>query len=97
MSLSENSTAYSVEVASTAWKQLSHLPLENYRRIRHELDAVAARLAGMEASTMALLKAVCEFTSLSLTVGEYVVLYDMDPERRRLHLLEVACRLPSDT
>jgi mRNA-degrading endonuclease RelE of RelBE toxin-antitoxin system len=98
MSRSENSTAssYSVEVASTAWKQLSHLPLENYQRIRNELDAVAARLANMGPHTLSLLKAVCLLTSLSLVVGEYVVLYDMEPERKLVTLREVARRLPHD-
>jgi mRNA-degrading endonuclease RelE of RelBE toxin-antitoxin system len=97
MSRSENSIAYSVEVASTAWKQLSHLPLETYQRIRHELDVVALRLANMGPHPLSLLKTVCLVTSLSLVVGEYVVLYDMEPERKLVTLREVARRLPHDT
>lgn len=97
MSHSENSTVYSVEVASTAWKQLSHLPLETYQRIRQEVDLVAARLANMGPHTLSLLKTVCLVTSLSLVVGEYVVLYDMEPERKLVTLREVARRLPHDT
>lgn len=97
MSHSENATVYSVEVASTAWKQLSHLPLETYQRIRQEVDLVAARLANMGPHTLSLLKTVCLVTSLSLVVGEYVVLYDMEPERKLVTLREVARRLPHDT
>jgi mRNA-degrading endonuclease RelE of RelBE toxin-antitoxin system len=96
MSLSENISTYSIEVSAGAWKQLSHLPLENYQRIRNELDAVAARLANLGPHTLVLLKTVCLLTSLSLVVGEYVVLYDMEPERKRVTLREVARRLPQD-
>ncbi len=97
MSLSEHSTAYSVEVSSTAWKQLSHLPLETYQRIRVELDAVAMRLAERGSHTLALWKTMCLVTSLSLMVGEYVVVYGLEPERKLLTLREVARRLPNDT
>jgi mRNA-degrading endonuclease RelE of RelBE toxin-antitoxin system len=96
MNRSENSTAYSVEVASTAWKQLSHLSLETYQRIRHELDSVAVRLANMGPHTLALLKTECLVMSPPLMVGEYVVLYDMEPERKLVTLREVARRLPYD-
>jgi hypothetical protein len=47
--------------------------------------------------TLALLKTVCLVTSLSLVVGEYVVLYDMEPERKLVPLREVARRLPHGT
>lgn len=96
MSLSANATAYGIEVTSGAWKQLSHLPLETYQRIRHELDVVAARLTNLGPNSLSLLKTVCLLTSLSLVVEEYVVLYDMEPERKRLTLREVARRLPHD-
>jgi mRNA-degrading endonuclease RelE of RelBE toxin-antitoxin system len=96
MSRSQNSTTYAVEVASTAWKQLSQLPLETYQRIRDELDSVAVRLANTGPHTLGLLKSVCLVTSLSLVVGEYVVLYDMEPERKLVTLREVARRLPHD-
>jgi mRNA-degrading endonuclease RelE of RelBE toxin-antitoxin system len=96
MSLSENIPTYSIEVSAGAWKQLSHLSLENYQRIRNELDAVAARLANLGPHPLVLLKTVCLLTSLSLVVGEYVVLYDMEPERKRVTLREVARCLPQE-
>ena len=96
MNLSENATVYSIEVSSGAWKQLSHLPLETYQRVRGELDAVAARLAKLGPQPLSLLKTVCLLTSLSIVVGDYVVLYDMEPERKRVTLREVARRLPQD-
>ncbi|QRN94715.1 hypothetical protein JRI60_37200 [Archangium violaceum] len=96
MNPSENTTAYAVEVSSAAWKQLSQLPLETYQRIRGELDSVAARLVRMGTPTLALLKTVCQVTSLSIVVGKYVVIYDLDPDRRHLTLREVARRLPHD-
>lgn len=98
MNPSENATAYAVEVSAAAWKQLSRLPLETYQRIREELDAAAARLVNMGTRTLSLLKSVCQGSSLSLVVGEYILLYDVDPERRHLALREVErCRPPRDT
>ncbi len=97
MNHSEHTTAYAVEVSAAAWKQLSQLPLEIYQRIRGELDTVAARLVRMGTPTLSLLKIVCQVTSLSIMVGEYIVLYDMEPDRGYLTLREVARRLPHDT
>ncbi|HEX8437132.1 hypothetical protein [Archangium sp.] len=96
MSRSENAPGYTVEVASAAWKQLSHLPLDTYQRIRGELDTVAARLSGMGPHTLSLLRSACLVTALSVVVEEYVVLYDMQPESKRVTLREVARRLPHD-
>jgi len=97
MSLSETATDYAVEISSTGWKQLSFLALETYQLIRGELDAVADRLARMGTRTLAVVKTLCEGSSLSVVVGEYVVLYDVDPERGRVILREVARRLPQGT
>jgi mRNA-degrading endonuclease RelE of RelBE toxin-antitoxin system len=97
MNPSENATAYAVEISAAAWKQLSRLPLETYQRIREELDTVATRLVNVGTRTLARLKSVCQGTSLSLEVGDYVVLYDVDPERRHLALREIARRHPRDT
>ncbi len=97
MSRSENATRYTVEVASAAWKQLSQLPLDTYQRIRNELDAVAVRLSSTGPHTLGLLKTLCLVTSLSLVVEEYVVVYDMEPESKRLTLHDVARRLSCDS
>jgi len=97
MSFPERATGYAVEISSTGWKQLSFLALETYQLIRGELDAVADRLARMGTRTLALVKTLCEASSLSVVVGEYVVLYDVDAERGRVILREIARRLPQDT
>ncbi|HEX8819307.1 MAG TPA: hypothetical protein VF794_05240 [Archangium sp.] len=97
MSSSTPSIAYTIEVSSMAWKQLSYLSLESYQQLRSEVDAVAARMASLGKPALVFLKTVCQVSLLSLVVGEYVVLYDLDPERGRLTLQEVARRLPDDS
>jgi mRNA-degrading endonuclease RelE of RelBE toxin-antitoxin system len=89
---------YTVEISPPAWNQLAHLTLETYRRIRDELDAVAAALGerpervpppkvtpGGHASSR-----------FSVVVDGAIALYDVDHERRLVLLLEVARRLPKD-
>ncbi len=76
---------YSVEVRSSAWKQLSHLPRETYQRLREELEGLANQLAG-QALTPPPIHRVSRISSRSLELGDYVVNYDVDAERRLLIL-----------
>src|SRR3712207_4893103 len=87
---------YTVEVSSTAWKQLSYLPLETYQHIRAELDALAARLGTPTPAPLSPNGAVPSVTR-SVTLADYVAHYKVDREHRRLTLLEVARRPPQDT
>jgi mRNA-degrading endonuclease RelE of RelBE toxin-antitoxin system len=82
---------YSVEVRSSAWKQLSHLPRETYQLLREELEAVASRLAG-SAPTPPPVHRVSPVSSRSLELGDYIVFYDVDPERRLLVLTSLSRR-----
>ena len=89
---------YTVEISPPAWNQLAHLTLETYRRIREELDAVAAALT--EGRRDVLPEAVRveghPTSNPSVVVDDAIALYDVDHERQRVLLIEVARRLPRD-
>ena len=80
----ENHTQYTVEVSATAWKQMEHLPLETYQRIRRELESVAARLRPDTRPRSVEIR--------SLTIEGHTAIYEVDPERRRVTLREIASR-----
>jgi mRNA-degrading endonuclease RelE of RelBE toxin-antitoxin system len=88
--------AYTVDISPPAWNQLAHLSLESYRRIREELDAVAASLmtGGNWGVSQAEQRPGQPNSSPSLTVDDAIAVYEVDHERRRVVLLEVAQRLP---
>jgi mRNA-degrading endonuclease RelE of RelBE toxin-antitoxin system len=89
---------YTIEISPSAWNQLAHLSLETYRRIRDELDAVAMALT--EASNLARPGAVKvsghPVSAPSVVVDDAIAVYDVDHERQRVLLLEVARRLPRE-
>ncbi len=89
----ENLSNYSVEVSSTAWNQLSHLPLETYLHIRTELDSLAARMGTLTPIPLPPRSAVPSITR-ALVLEGFVAHYNVDRERKRLTLLEVARRPP---
>jgi mRNA-degrading endonuclease RelE of RelBE toxin-antitoxin system len=91
----ENLSNYTVEVSSTAWKQLSHLPLETYQHIRAELDSLATRV-GTPTPAPLPPKDIVPSVTRSIVLEGYVAHYNVDRERRRLTLLEVARRPPQD-
>jgi mRNA-degrading endonuclease RelE of RelBE toxin-antitoxin system len=86
----ESLSAYSVEVSSSAWRQLARLSLETYQRIREELEAAASRLRAPSPLSLPLKGSGGPTVTYSLVVDDYMVLYTVDMERRRLRLLEVA-------
>ena len=88
----ESLSKYTVEVSPNAWRQMAHLPLETYQRIREELDAVAAR---MRPETPAPLpqRYVRPVETRSFQVENHIALYEVDPSRRRLTLREIARRV----
>lgn len=88
----EPSHRFTVQISPSAWKQIASLPAETYRRVREELEAVATRLVVVPAPPAAGTQEAA--TALALLVKEYVVLYDVDMERRSVMLLEVALRQP---
>jgi mRNA-degrading endonuclease RelE of RelBE toxin-antitoxin system len=87
----ENLTQYTVEVSATAWKQMEHLSLATYQRIRKELELVANRLRPETPAPLPQRR----FRPLeirSLTVEGHTVLYEVDPEHRRVTLRELTGR-----
>jgi mRNA-degrading endonuclease RelE of RelBE toxin-antitoxin system len=89
----ENLTPFTVEVSATAWKQMAHLSLSTYQRIRRELELVAARL---KPETPAPLphKRFRPVETRSLTVEGHTAIYEVDAERKRITLREIASRIP---
>jgi len=87
----ENHTQYTVEVSATAWKQMEHLPLETYQRIRRELESLAARLKPETPAPLSL-KRPRSVETRSLTIEGHTAIYEVDPERRRVTLREIASR-----
>ncbi|WP_375771519.1 hypothetical protein NR798_11620 [Archangium gephyra] len=89
---------YTVEISPPAWNQLAHLSLETYRRIREALDDVAMGLGeGRNHVFPGTVKAPGRPASTpSVVVDDAIAVYDVDHERQRVLLLEVARRLPRD-
>ena len=88
----ESLTRYTVEVSPNAWRQMAHLPLKTYQRIREELDAIATR---MRPETPAPLpqKYLRPTETRSLAVENHIAIYEVDPSRKRLTLTEIARRM----
>lgn len=84
---------YAVEVAPSAWRQLGHLSNSDYGVLQQRLTALA-RLAseGRLPDPVSLQQAGVE-TALSFTVGDFVLLYQVDPVRTAIRLMEVTLRL----
>jgi mRNA-degrading endonuclease RelE of RelBE toxin-antitoxin system len=87
----ENLTSFTVEVSATAWKQMEHLSLATYQRIRRELELVAARLRP-ETPVPLPQKRFRSVETRSLTVEGHTVLYEVDLERKRITLREMGGR-----
>lgn len=79
---------YSVQINPSAWTQLSHLPVETYRRLREELDAVAAQLTDSLAQGVSPAQRV-PGGARTLEVEGRRVHYDVDHALRRVLLIEV--------
>jgi len=89
----ESLTSFTVEVSPTAWKQMAHLSLDTYQRIRRELELVAARQKP-ETPVPLSLKRVRPMETRSLTIEGHTVVYEVDPERKRITLREIGGVLP---
>ncbi|WP_146210080.1 type II toxin-antitoxin system RelE/ParE family toxin [Vitiosangium sp. GDMCC 1.1324] len=84
----ESLNIYSVEVSPSAWKQLAHLPLETYQRVRQELDGIAAQLRTPTPAPLPRTGAE-PIILRSISLEDYVALYEVDTVRRRLTLREI--------
>lgn len=83
---------YTVQISPSAWKQIAQLPADVYRHVREELDAISASMATAPAQAVGAPRGKEAAAALALIVDDYVVLYDLDAERRSVVLLEVARR-----
>ncbi len=84
-----------MQISSSVWRQIAHLPAETYRQIREELEAVAAAVAAHPDALAPPPRAREAPSGFSFVVGDYLVLYEVDVERRSVTLMEVARRLSS--
>ncbi|MGZ3461494.1 MAG: type II toxin-antitoxin system RelE family toxin [Archangium sp.] len=84
---------YTVEISPAAWRQMAHLPLETYQRIREELETMAARLRP-ETPAPLLRKRERPVETGALLIEDHVARYEVDPERRRITLQEISRRSP---
>jgi hypothetical protein len=72
--------------------------VETYRRIREELDTVATELTeeSLRARPRDMKGNRLSASRPSVVVDDAIALYDVDPERRRVLLVEVARRFVPD-
>lgn len=90
----ESSHRYTVQISPSAWRQIAQLPADVYRRVREELDAISMVAAVEPLAKVGAPRGKEAAAALALLVDDYVVLYDVDAERRSVVLLEVARRQP---
>ena len=89
--------AYTVDISPDAWRQLATLPADDYSRIRAKLDALANELTSMQPPPWPISGQQGSGGDARASVLEgFAVLYGVDSERRRLTILEVTRRLPSE-
>lgn len=92
-SLKATTPSYAVEVDPSAWRQLGHLSNSDYGVLQQRLSALAMLASeGRLPNPLAVDDAGVE-TALSFTVGDFVLLYQVDPARAAIRLLEVTLRL----
>lgn len=89
----ENLTPFTVEVSATAWKQMAHLSLATYQRIRRELETVAARLRPETPAPLPQ-RRLRPVETRSLTIEGHTAFYEVDLERKRITLREISGRTP---
>jgi mRNA-degrading endonuclease RelE of RelBE toxin-antitoxin system len=89
----ESPSAYAVEVAPSAWRQLGHLSNQDYVLLQQRLTALAMLASEGRLPDPRLIHDAGVDTALSLTVGDFVLLYQVDPMRTAIRLTEVTLRL----
>ncbi|HEX8698499.1 MAG TPA: hypothetical protein VF815_06670, partial [Myxococcaceae bacterium] len=87
---------FTVEILPTAWKQIAYLSQDMYRQLRERLCMLADMAsAGWHPSALPIHVGQVH-SSLSVMVGDFAALYEVDPHTRLIRLLEVARRLPTE-
>lgn len=88
-----SASAYAVEVAPSAWRQLGHLSNQDYVLLQQRLTSLATLASEGRLPDPRFIKDAGVDTSLSLTVGDFVLLYQVDSVRASIRLTEVTLRL----
>lgn len=91
--LKASSPTYAVEVDPSAWRQLGHLSNNDYGVLQQRLSALAMLASEGRLPNPLAVGDVGLETALSFTVGDFVLLYQVDPARAAIRLLEVTLRL----
>lgn len=90
---STSSPSYAVEVHPAAWRQLGHLSNSDYSVLQQRLTALATLASQGRLPNPLAVDDVGVETALSFTVGDFVLLYEVDPARAAIRLMEVTLRL----
>jgi mRNA-degrading endonuclease RelE of RelBE toxin-antitoxin system len=88
-----SSPSYAVEVAPSAWRQLGHLSHQDYGVLQQRLTALATLASEGRLPDPRFIADAGVDTALSLIVGDFVLLYQVDPARAAIRLTEVTLRL----
>jgi mRNA-degrading endonuclease RelE of RelBE toxin-antitoxin system len=88
-----SSPSYAVEVHPAAWRQLGHLSNNDYSVLQQRLTALATLASQGRLPNPLCLDGSGVETALSFTVGDFVLLYEVDPARAAIRLTEVTLRL----
>ncbi len=81
------------QAAPSAWRQLGHLSHQDYGVLQQRLTALAVLASEGRLPDPRFLEDAGVDTGLSLTVGDFVLLYQVDPARAAIRLTEVTLRL----
>ncbi|WP_163994436.1 type II toxin-antitoxin system RelE family toxin [Pyxidicoccus caerfyrddinensis] len=87
------SSSYAVEVAPSAWRQLGHLSHQDYGVLQQRLTALATLASEGRLPDPRVIAEAGVDTALSLIVGDFVLLYQVDSARAAIRLTEVTLRL----
>ena len=93
----ESQRPYTVNISPTAWRQLGSVPEAVFKRIRRELDAIAALATQKPLPSLEPLKSSSASAALSFSLENFVLIYEVNEERRVLTLLEISQRLSVDS
>jgi mRNA-degrading endonuclease RelE of RelBE toxin-antitoxin system len=86
-------SSYAVEVDPSAWRQLGHLSNTDYCVLQQRLTALATLASEGRLPNPLSVGDMGLETALSFTVGDFVLLYQVDPSRAAIRLMEVTLRL----
>ncbi len=77
---------FTVEIATDAWGQVSHLPRDTYRAIQARLESLAAQTSAFPTPP----PDVEREDAPSFRLGDLTIHYTVDPRRRLIRLMRIS-------